>query len=568
MSFKTHASCVKNNCIRLIESSWLRFAFAVLLACFVIPGLSAEAQLKLRPQDQGSTAKSENSNGSGTKADGSGTKADGSGTNNGSRGKTEGSGSKADGSGTNNGSSNKTDGSGSSNGSGGSDGKSGKVKVPPGQLFRVMLQRIRENEGEINRLYSTMPLGFKEKQDQYLARIDKLGDQTARLKADLPSAAIEAFKVNPGKDPAVTQYVIRILNQLIEPTLPDSVFGPKTALEIVDSMLDAGADKDVVVLSKGFRASYALDDFDRASLMLDRIHAVKPQFDLAGIRKLVEESTEKWQRELTIRRLEKNNDNLPKVKFETTAGNFVVALYEDYAPNTVANFISLVQKKFYNDLTFHYVKPGEYIHGGCPNGDGSGGPGYTIASEFDREQARHFFSGTLGMANTGKNSEGSQFVITHQPLPQLDNQFTAFGRVIEGFNVILNFKAIDPRNPVPAGGVPAQPVRIIKAEVLWTRDHEYEPQKFEKQSMGDVMDNLDGSDSKLTPGSGTKDAPGSDTKFTPGSGTKDASGSGTTFTPGSGTKDTSGSGTTFTPGSGTKDSPPINGGDLFSPSNP
>ena len=190
MSFKTHASCVKNNCIRLIESSWLRFAFAVLLACFVIPGLSAEAQLKLRPQDQGSTAKSENSNGSGTKADGSGTKADGSGTNNGSRGKTEGSGSKADGSGTNNGSSNKTDGSGSSNGSGGSDGKSGKVKVPPGQLFRIMLQRIRENEGEINRLYSTMPLGFREKQDQYLARIDKLGDQTARLKADLPLSLI------------------------------------------------------------------------------------------------------------------------------------------------------------------------------------------------------------------------------------------------------------------------------------------------------------------------------------------------------------------------------------------
>ena len=149
MSFNPHASRVKNNVVRLVESSSLRFAGTVLVACFLLPSLSAEAQLRFRPQDQGSAAKSEDSNGSGSKANGSSNKA------NGSDNKADGSGSKANGSGTNNGSSNKTDGSGSSNGSGGSDGKSGKVKVPPGQLFRIMLQRIRENEGEINRLYST-----------------------------------------------------------------------------------------------------------------------------------------------------------------------------------------------------------------------------------------------------------------------------------------------------------------------------------------------------------------------------------------------------------------------------
>ena len=562
MSFNPHASRVKNNVVRLVESSSLRFAGTVLVACFVLPSLSAEAQLRFRPQDQGSAAKSEDSNGSGSKANGSSNKANGSGNKaNGSGNKADGSGSKANGSGTNNGSSNKTEGSGSNNGSGGSGSKPGKVAIPPEQLFRVMLQRIRHNESEISRLYSTMPLGFREKSDQHLAQIDQLKAETVRLNAALPNAAVAAFKAKPGQDPAVTQYVIRILNQLIEPTLPDSVFGPKTALEIVDSMLDAGADKDVVVLSKGFRASFALDDFDRASLMLDRIAAVQPQFNLTQPRELVDKSVEKWQRELTIRRLAKNNDNLPKVKFETTAGNFVVALYEDYAPNTVANFISLVEKKFYNDLTFHYVKPGEYIHGGCPNGDGSGDPGYTIASEFDREQARHFFSGTLGMANTGPNTEGSQFVITHQPLPQLDNLFTAFGRVIEGFDVILNCKAIDPRNPVPAGGAAPEPVRIIKAEVLWARDHKYEPEIFKKQSIeGGMMDDLGGSDSKTTPGSGTTFTPGSDSKTTPGSDSK--------TTPGSDSKTTPGSGTTFTPGSGTKDAPPLNGGNLFSPTNP
>ena len=372
-----------------------------------------------------------------------------------------------------------------------------------------------------------MPLGFQDRAQQQLAQIDKLKMQTAKLKTGLPTAALASFKANPGQDPVATQFVLRTLSQLIEPTLPDSVFGPKAALEIVDTMLDAGITNEpalLSLLSQGVRASYALDDFDRASLMLDRLAEVKPQFPLNGIRAFVDEASEKWQRELGIRRLEKNNDNLPRIKFETTAGNFVVVLYEDYAPNTVANFISLVEKKFYNDLTFHYVKPGEYIHTGCPNGNGTGGPGYAIPSEFDRDQIRYYFSGTLGMANTGRDTEGSQFVITHKSLPELDGQFTAFGRVIEGFDVILNCKAMDPRALAAVdGGAAPEPVRIIKAEVLWKRDHQYEPVRAKKQGMADVMDDLD--------------IP-------------------------------NGSNSTFSPRSASQDVPPIDGGGLFSPSNP
>ena len=481
MSFHSLLSNIENSGARLAESSLVRFTIAALLACFMSPIVSAEGQLKFTPRDHGSSSKS------------------------------DGSGNKADGSSSSNGSSN-SNGSSSSNGSGSGDRNAELLSAPPEKLFRLMLARIQKNESEINRLYSTMPLGFPNRQKEQLALIDALANETAKLKAALPAAAVEAFKANPGQDPAVTQFVIRILNQLIEPTLPDSVFGPKAALEIVDAMMDAGADEDVVLLSKGFRASFAIDDFDRAALMLDRIQEVKPGFNLDETLQLVEDTAEKWQRELTVRRLEKNNDNLPKVKFETTAGDFVVVLYEDHAPNTVANFISLVEKKFYNDIIFHYVKPGEYIHTGCPNGNGTGGPGYAIASEFDRQQIRHYFSGTIGMANTGPNTEGSQFVITHQPLPQLDGNFTAFGRVIEGFDVILNCKAIDSRNPAAVdGGVAPEPVRIIKATVLRKRDHKYEPKKVQKQDIPDMMDDLDvaptGSDDLFAPRSASQSVP-------------------------------------------------------------
>jgi cyclophilin family peptidyl-prolyl cis-trans isomerase len=403
---------------------------------------------------------------------------------------------------------------GSANRNSDTDGASDEY-LSPGQVFRMMLDRIRQNEADINHLYSTMPLGFPARQKEQMDTIDRMVAQTAQLRAGLPKAAIEAFKADPGKDPAATQFVFRTLNEMIEPSLPESSFDPAAALEIVDTLIDAGADQDVVVLSKGFRASFAIDDFDRASLMLDRISDAHPESNLSQIRQVVDEMKEKWQRELMIRRLEKNNDNLPRVKFETSAGEFVVELFEDHAPNTVANFISLVEKNFYNDLTFHYVKPGEYIHTGCPNGDGSGGPGYAIESEFNREQIRDYFSGTLGMANTGPETEGSQFVITHQAIPQLNGQFTAFGRVIEGFDLVRNAKAIDPQNAQPDEDAAAsEPVRIIKASVLRKRDHDYEPERVAKSKVDAILDGLDGaqsdSDDLFAPRSASEDVPAID----------------------------------------------------------
>ena len=121
-------------------------------------------------------------------------------------------------------------------------------------------------------------------------------------------------------------------------------------------------------------------------------------------------------------------------------------LYPEIAPNTVNNFISLVNKGYYNNLTFHRVIPGFMIQGGCPNGNGMGGPGYSIKGEFARNgfenQLKHT-PGVLSMARSmNPNSAGSQFFIMHQTSPHLDGEYAAFGKIIEGMDVVDNIAMV------------------------------------------------------------------------------------------------------------------------------
>lgn len=115
-------------------------------------------------------------------------------------------------------------------------------------------------------------------------------------------------------------------------------------------------------------------------------------------------------------------------------------LYPEIAPNTVNNFISLVKKGYYNGLIFHRVIPGFMIQGGCPDGTGMGGPGYSIKGEFTQNGFKNDLKhtkGVLSMARTmAPNSAGSQFFIMHQTSPHLDGAYAAFGKITEGLDVI------------------------------------------------------------------------------------------------------------------------------------
>jgi len=121
--------------------------------------------------------------------------------------------------------------------------------------------------------------------------------------------------------------------------------------------------------------------------------------------------------------------------FNTTMGDFEIELFEDKAPKTTGNFIELVEKGFYDGLIFHRVIADFMIQGGCPNGIGTGGPGYEIEDEFHPD-LRHSGPGVLSMANRGPNTGGSQFFITLAATAWLDGHHAVFGQVVKGMDVV------------------------------------------------------------------------------------------------------------------------------------
>ena len=133
-------------------------------------------------------------------------------------------------------------------------------------------------------------------------------------------------------------------------------------------------------------------------------------------------------------------ENTVNIVIDTNMGEIKAELYPDIAPVTVKNFIDLIKKGFYNGLTFHRVIEGFMIQGGCPKGNGTGGPGYCIKGEFRANGVKNDLKherGVLSMARAmDPDSAGSQFFIMHETSPHLDGQYAAFGKVTDGMNVV------------------------------------------------------------------------------------------------------------------------------------
>ena len=128
---------------------------------------------------------------------------------------------------------------------------------------------------------------------------------------------------------------------------------------------------------------------------------------------------------------------------KTNKGEIRIELFEDKTPKTVANFEKLIGEGYYDGLSFHRVIDDFMVQGGCPRGDGTGGPGYTFEDEFHAE-LKHDAPGVLSMANAGPNTNGSQFFITHIPCPWLDGKHSVFGKVLDdGQKVVDSIKQGD-----------------------------------------------------------------------------------------------------------------------------
>lgn len=246
-----------------------------------------------------------------------------------------------------------------------------------------------------------------------------------------------------------------------------------------NKLLDAGVESRQL-LNMAVVSNFAIHEFEKAQAQL-KIAEEKQlvDFSLAGrYAEDIPEYIELWKAEQKIREAEAKltgDEALPRVEFDTDRGKVVLELFENEAPNTVANFISLVENETYNGIKFHRVIPGFMAQGGDPNSkdadpsnDGLGGPGYTIKCECYEENARKHFRGSLSMAKSAApNTGGSQFFLTHLPTPhlnanaELQTGHTVFGRIVEGMDVVAALEIGD---------------TIKTAKVLNKRPHEYKPE--------------------------------------------------------------------------------------------
>lgn len=184
-----------------------------------------------------------------------------------------------------------------------------------------------------------------------------------------------------------------------------------------------------------------------------------------------QDSIEKWKEELSIREVEEVAADLPLVIMHTSKGPIELELFEDHAPNTVANFISLADSGYYDGIRFHRVIPKFMAQGGNPafrgdedNQTADDGPGYSIKDEHTNEDYRNHFAGSLSMAKTSApNSGGSQFFLTHVPTTHLDGRHTVFGRITSGLDTARAIEKDD---------------EIITILIVRKREHEYTPDKI------------------------------------------------------------------------------------------
>ena len=341
---------------------------------------------------------------------------------------------------------------------------------PKAKAFEELFANWKKILGELRDLkYKEYPEAGIDRRVEISKRYDELIAQGEAMQPELVAAALEAFKEAPAQDMAVSQFLLNIV------TWDSQIDNYEEAFEMAQVLMDHGIKNNYLYRLAG-EAAFCTNHFDLAEKyfkiaadagVLDKEQKAHQQ--QIGYYKA------QWAKEKKLREAEAEADDLPRVEITTEHGKMIIELFENEAPNTVANFISLVNKGFYDGLTFHRVLPHFMAQGGCPNGDGSGHPGYRIECECTRPDSRKHFRGSLSMAHAGPDSGGSQFFLCFAPAIGLDgppspHHHTVFGRVVEGFDQLSKIKRRDPQAESPG-----DPDKIISMKVIRDRGHAYEP---------------------------------------------------------------------------------------------
>lgn len=341
------------------------------------------------------------------------------------------------------------------------------------QHFLLLFNERTENKQKINQLYASMPIGVVQAQAEQRKKINAYLKRNLEIENEMVLTAVRALKTASPPRPALVNLLMLRIERRLDGKNPQIHFDPPQAIKLLEAFDESNADLPDLT-SYLYYANLLSNRFGKAREILE--NATAQGFTVpATTAPELEAYEKKWKQELEYRSVELADDDLPQVLFETDAGNIVVELFENQAPNTVNNFVALVEDGFYNGLTFHQVDSTFTCQSGCPKGSGNGGAGYRIPCESKNPSSRCHFAGSLSMAHDGPDTGSSRFLITRQPLPNLDGKNTVFGQVIEGMPVVYSLRRAQPGN---TRSNTRPPNRILKATVIRKRDHPYVPHKI------------------------------------------------------------------------------------------
>ena len=316
-----------------------------------------------------------------------------------------------------------------------------------------------------------------ETEQQYREAFQKHQPVARQRYDDLLQHAIKMIEYRSGGAPFLWEFIARSVEHRGEVDWYEGLAEPAKQLE---SVLKEGSLPDYHSIAA--RALVTAGEFEAAREHLKKsLRREKPLDCDIRLISTLDALQQAWQDEQE--RLAKDPDDLPRVELETTRGKVLIELYEDQAPNTVANFIQLVEEGFYDQLAFYQVLDQLFALTGDPIGDGSGSSGRFIPDESDHPDARATLRGSLVQAKLPKpNSEtgetipdsgSSQLMILLLPLKMDNGNFTVFGRVIEGMDAISYLTRLNPSEKSEKNKVVLPPDRVISAKVIRKREHDY-----------------------------------------------------------------------------------------------
>jgi cyclophilin family peptidyl-prolyl cis-trans isomerase len=339
----------------------------------------------------------------------------------------------------------------------------GKDSTQPRQ-FKALYAEWKQVLAKLRELTERFQRADENNQAQIESEFNEVAAKARALAPQVTEAAKRAYQAAPNEDAEVGRFLISaVADSLLRDNYED-------AYRVGKLLVEHKYNNPEIYNMAGAAAFYVNEYADAREYLTVADKAGQLNDISKRAFGLLDAYEKHWAKEQAIRAAEAKANDLPRVKLETSKGAIVLELFENEAPIATANFISLIEKKFYDGIKFHRVIQGFMAQGGDPTGTGTGGPGYTIPDECRQPDHRIHFRGSLSMAKSEEpDTGGSQFFLTFVQTDHLNGKHTAFGRVVEGMDVLSRLERVQPGKR----GAPPNADKIVKATVLRKRPHEY-----------------------------------------------------------------------------------------------